>query len=98
MVLYLGTEGSKGSLFSNGWFQFNDWSVLGDFVVPTDLPVLVAAFALHKDPKLYPEPEKFDPTRFKSENCVNRHPYAYIPFSAGPRNCIGRWINLTLIS
>ena len=81
---------------------FNNHSMTGlfsgDFVVPTDLPVLVAAFALHKDPKLYPEPEKFDPTRFKPENCVNRHPYAYIPFSAGPRNCIGRCINRTLIS
>lgn len=47
-------------------------------------------YMLHRNPKIFPNPEKFNPDNFLPENCIGRHPFSYIPFSAGPRNCIGQ--------
>ncbi|RZC34622.1 p450 domain containing protein, partial [Asbolus verrucosus] len=58
--------------------------------LPKDTIIVIHIYDIHHDPNTYPDPEKFDPDRFLPENSQNRHPYAYLPFSAGPRNCIGQ--------
>nr|XP_015835227.1 PREDICTED: uncharacterized protein LOC660088 [Tribolium castaneum] len=63
-------------------FQFdNSWIPKGD-------TMLLFLYGIHRDPKYFKDPEVFDPNRF--ENPDNKMPYSYIPFSAGPRNCIGQ--------
>lgn len=62
----------------------------GGFHVPKGVNVVIVPFALHRDPEYFPEPEEFRPERFLPENSSGRNPYAYIPFSAGLRNCIGK--------
>ncbi|KOC61106.1 Cytochrome P450 9e2 [Habropoda laboriosa] len=59
---------------------------------PTMYPgetIWLPVYALHHDPKYFPDPEKFDPERFSEENKSNVVPYTYLPFGAGPRKCIG---------
>lgn len=58
--------------------------------IPADCTVIIGTFKLHRNPKIYPNPDKFNPDNFLPENSANRHYYSYVPFSAGPRSCVGR--------
>ncbi|XP_026747298.1 cytochrome P450 4g15 [Trichoplusia ni] len=58
--------------------------------VPAGTTVVVATYKLHRRPDVYPNANKFDPDNFLPEKSANRHYYAFVPFSAGPRSCVGR--------
>ena len=55
-----------------------------DFTLERGISVLIPVRALHNDPEIYPNPEKFDPDRFLEP----LQPHVYMPFGSGPRNCI----------
>ncbi|XP_066253888.1 cytochrome P450 4g1-like isoform X2 [Euwallacea similis] len=61
-----------------------------DITLPAGTTVVISQYVNHRDPKIWTNPEKFDPDNFLPEKCQARHHYAYFPFSAGPRSCLGR--------
>jgi len=63
----------------------------GNYVIPRGATVTVATVLLHRNPKVYANPNVFDPDNFLPERQANRHYYAFVPFSAGPRSCVGEW-------
>lgn len=67
---------------------------LGDYLVPKGTVTLISPYALHHRPDVWPTPRRFDPDRFLPEEEAKRHKTAYIPFSAGPRTCIGNYFAL----
>ncbi|KAF5288517.1 hypothetical protein FQA39_LY15385 [Lamprigera yunnana] len=55
-------------------------------LIEKGVTIVIPIMCLHRDPTNYPNPEKFDPERFNDQQKIK--PYTYLPFGAGPRNCI----------
>ncbi|XP_069699701.1 cytochrome P450 4C1-like [Periplaneta americana] len=63
---------------------------IGGYKLPAGCILTLHIYQVHRNPKQFPNPHKFDPDNFLPERIAKRHPYAYVPFSAGPRNCVGQ--------
>ncbi|XP_060528315.1 uncharacterized protein LOC132703207 [Cylas formicarius] len=63
---------------------------LGTKIIPKGSNVILPLYLIHRNEKFWPNPEKFDPDRFSSQNLANIVPGSYVPFSMGGRDCIGK--------
>jgi cytochrome P450 len=63
--------------------------------IPAGAEVLIMPWLIHRKPQLWEDPERFDPERFAPERAAERPRFAYIPFGAGPRICIGAAFAMT---
>lgn len=62
---------------------------LGEYFVPAGTEIYISPYYIQRHPGLWEAPDRFDPDRFDSDVSANVHPFAMLPFSIGPRNCIG---------
>ncbi|KAJ8982604.1 hypothetical protein NQ317_005076 [Molorchus minor] len=62
---------------------------IGEHVLVKGTSAIFNIYSVHTNEKYWPDPYRFNPDRFLPEEIAKRHPCTYLPFSYGPRNCIG---------
>ncbi|WP_433042317.1 cytochrome P450 [Dactylosporangium sp. CS-033363] len=67
---------------------------IGGYHVPSGADVLICPFTMHRHPDFWPDPLRFDPSRFDPAAVNDRPRYAYLPFGAGPRFCVGNHLGM----
>ncbi|KAG7188272.1 hypothetical protein KM043_007938 [Ampulex compressa] len=70
---------------------------IGEYTLPKGISVVMSIMTVHRDKKYWPKPLKFDPDRFLPENAAKQYPFSFIPFSGGPRNCLGMKYAMMLV-
>jgi cytochrome P450 len=65
---------------------------LGDYFVPAGTEIYIPPYFIQRNPDLWDDPDRFNPDRFDPDQSSPRHRLATLPFSAGPRNCIGEFL------
>jgi cytochrome P450 len=73
---------------------------IGGTVIPAGAICLMSQYVVHRDPRFYPEPERFDPERWQSVSRESRLKFSYFPFGGGARVCIGErfaWNEMILL-
>lgn len=72
----------------------------GGYQIPARSMVLMSQYIMHRDPRFHPDPERFDPERWRPEAAAARPKFSYFPFGGGTRICIGEqfaWMEGILI-
>lgn len=73
---------------------------LGPYFLPKGSTVFLCQYVMHRDPRFFPDPERFDPERWTPEAKTSRPRFSYFPFGGGARQCIGEsfaWMEGILI-
>lgn len=79
-------------MYPPGWLYTRralDDDCFGDYHMPAGTDVFINSWLLHRHPRYWERPDEFIPARFSPRQDAQRHRYVYLPFSAGPRHCIG---------
>jgi cytochrome P450 len=82
-----------------GRLAVKDYAV-GDHVARPGTLILTSQYVMHRDPRFFPDPLRFDPERWTTEAKESRPQYSYFPFGGGARRCIGEgfaWMEGTLV-
>eukprot|EP00054_Salpingoeca_dolichothecata_P016382 m.96007 g.96007 ORF g.96007 m.96007 type:complete len:408 (-) comp21956_c0_seq1:145-1368(-) len=80
----------KTTVGGSGRVLKDEFKLTEDITLPKGTWISASLHGVHQHPKIWKDPYKFDPTRFSPENKAARHPFSFVPFSGGERNCLGK--------